>query len=99
MTATASPQHWTWDPEKARVNRLVHGVSFETASLVFYDPLSASRPDPYPYETRWRTIGMVGNAVLMVVHTGLPGDPAVGRIITARRATSHERRAYETGTC
>ena len=89
--------HWTWDPEKARINRRFHGVSFSAASLVFYDPLSASQPDPYPYELRWRTVGMVGNVVLLVVHTGLQGDPGIGRIITARKATSHERRAYEEG--
>ena len=98
MTAMALPPHWKWDPEKARINRRKHGVSFETASLVFDDPLSVSQPDPYPYELRWRTAGMVGNVVLLVVHTGLQGDPEIGRIITARKATSRERMAYEKGS-
>ena len=98
MTVPALPPRWIWDPEKARINRRKHGVSFETASLVFDDPLSVSQPDPYPYEPRWRTVGMVWNVVLLVVHTGLQGDPAIGRIITARKATSRERIAYEEGS-
>ena len=35
---------WPWDPDKAAANRLKHGLSFETAVLVFDDPLHASRP-------------------------------------------------------
>ena len=39
---------WTWDPDKAAANRVKHGLSFETAILVFDDPLHASKPDPHP---------------------------------------------------
>ena len=35
-----------WDPEKAKKNHKKHGVSFEEASTVFYDPLSATFNDP-----------------------------------------------------
>ena len=59
---------WTWDANKGRINRRKHGLSFETAQLVFDDPLAASRQDPYPHERRWQTIGMVGNVVVIVVH-------------------------------
>ncbi len=90
---------WTWDPNKNRVNIRVHGLSFETARLVFDDPLAASRPDPY--EQRWQTIGMIGEVVVLVVHTWPRRDSAiaedVGRIISARKATPHERRTYEEG--
>ena len=53
------------------------------------------------YEQRWRTMGMVGTVVLIVVHTW-PGFDSeigdeVGRIISARKATRHERKAYEEG--
>jgi len=34
---------WTWDPGKAAANRVKHGLSFETAALVFDDPIHASR--------------------------------------------------------
>ena len=50
---------WTWDHNKNRTNKRTHGLSFETAQLVFDDPLAASRRDPYPDEQRWQTIGMV----------------------------------------
>ncbi len=34
-----------WDPQKARLNYRKHGVSFEEAVTVFYDPLSATFED------------------------------------------------------
>ena len=44
---------------------------------------------------------MVGTQVVMVVHTWPDVDMAtgeeIGRIISARKATRHERRAYEEG--
>jgi uncharacterized DUF497 family protein len=92
---------WAWDRNKNRLNRDKHGLSFETAQLVFSDPLAVSRPDPSSDEERWQTIGMIAQVVLFVVHT-LPaldsesGD-GVGRIISARKATPQERKAYEEG--
>ena len=90
---------WTWDENKNRVNRWKHGLSFETAAFVFEDPLMAQRPDPD--EDRWLTIGVIGNVVVMVAHTWPRPEPetgaVVGRIISARKATAHERRAYEEG--
>jgi uncharacterized protein len=91
---------WTWDPDKAAANRVKHRLSFETAVLVFDDPLHASKPDPHPEGDRWHTIGLVGPVLLLVVHTwpeeAETGEP-VGRIISARKATAHERKAYEEG--
>ena len=44
---------------------------------------------------------MVGSLVVMVVHTWPDVDTAagegIGRIISARKATKHERAAYEEG--
>jgi uncharacterized DUF497 family protein len=91
---------WTWDPEKSAANRVKHGLSFQTAILVFDDPLHASKLDPHPDGDRWHTIGLVGSVLLLVVHTwpeeGERGEP-LGRIISARKATAHERKAYEEG--
>ena len=69
---------------------------------VFDDPLAASRMDPDPDEQRWITIGTVGGLTVLVVVPwpevdGESGEE-VGRIISARQATPHERRAYEEGT-
>jgi uncharacterized DUF497 family protein len=92
---------WTWNEEKNRINKRDHGLSFETARLVFADPLALSRVDPHPDGKRWQTVGLVGTVALFVVHTWPEPDPAtgaeVGRIISARKATAHERRAYEEG--
>jgi uncharacterized protein len=44
---------------------------------------------------------MIGSVVVIVVHTTLRIDPGTGeetgRIISARKATSNERQAYEEG--
>ena len=91
--------NWKWDDDKDLENRRKHRVSFEVAKLVFDDPLHLQRDDPFPDEYRFQTIGRVSGIILIVVHT-LP-DPRLetadqaGRIITARKAEPHERRAYE----
>jgi uncharacterized protein (DUF4415 family)/uncharacterized DUF497 family protein len=60
---------WTWDSDKPAANRAKHDLTFETAVLVFDDPLHASKPDPHPDGDRWHTIGLVGSVLLLVVHT------------------------------
>ena len=66
---------------------------------MFDDPYAATREDPNSPEQRWQTIGMVENLTLVVVHTWPTLEPEdneqMGRIISARKATAHERRAYE----
>ena len=68
---------------------------------MFEEPLAASRPDPHPEEARWTTIGRIDGVTILVVHTWPKAEPKtgeeVGRIISARKATSHERKAYEEG--
>jgi uncharacterized DUF497 family protein len=90
---------FTWDPKKARVNRRDHGVSFEVGARVWQDPLHVVVPDRWKDgEERWHAIGRVGGTTLLVVHAypdDDDGDTAAIRIISARRATPHERRAYE----
>ena len=86
---------WSWDPRKDAANQAKHGVSFALAQLVFEDPLHISRPDPFPDEERWQTLGRVGPACLFVVHTVWDDESFAGRIISARRATAAERRWYE----
>ena len=82
-----------WDQEKDEANRRRHGIRFEAAQTVFDDPMAVLFEDPYPYEQRWRTIGLIGPMLVVVVHTWTEaGD---GRIISARKADRRERRAYE----
>lgn len=73
-------------------------VEFRDGGTCVDDPLAASQPDPSPDEERWQTIGMIGGVVVFVVHTWPQPDTTgeeIGRIISARKATSHERKAYE----
>ena len=78
-----------------------HDLSFETAKLVFDDPLMAHRLDPNSDEARWHTIGLTGNVAVIVAHTWPKAKHGTGvevsRIISARKATARERRAYEKG--
>jgi uncharacterized protein len=90
--------NYTWDPEKDAINRSKHGVSFETAALVFEDPLHLSVLDRIVAgEGRWRTMGLVnGLVILIVAHTYLEQDgQETIRIISARKATRRERKHYE----
>lgn len=90
---------WERDPNKNRANLRDHGIEFETAILVFDDPLAATVPDSHPDEERWRTMGVAGTTLIMVVHTSPKTDletgEDVGRIISARKLTPRERRLYE----
>ena len=85
-----------WDANKERANIEKHGVSFAEASTVFGDPLAATIPDPdhSEGETRVVTIGHSANNRLIVVSHTEEGDTV--RIISAREATSYERKTYES---
>jgi uncharacterized DUF497 family protein len=90
---------FVWDAFKARINARKHGVTFETARLVFDDPLALFEQDRIDGgEYRWRAIGSAnGVAVLLVAHTHVDhedGDETI-RLISARPATAAERRLYE----
>ena len=86
--------NWTWDPDKNRENIQKHGIDFPTAQLVFLDPDFQMEEDFFPTEQRWRTTGIVEQRFLVVVHT-MPFLNEPGRIISARKAESHERRRYQ----
>jgi hypothetical protein len=85
-----------WDRNKAKSNFTKHGVSFEEAATVFFDPLSLTIPDPdhgeYE-EERCLILGLSEAGRLLVVAHCDRGDSI--RIISARLATSSERRGYE----
>jgi uncharacterized DUF497 family protein len=88
---------FAWDENKDRVNRRKHGVSFETAALVFQDPQAISYFDRLvDDEERWHTVGLVGAVtILLVVHVSEEAnDEEKIRIISARKADSRERALY-----
>jgi uncharacterized DUF497 family protein len=83
-----------WDEQRAISNLQKHGVAFADAvSAVEDDPLALTIPDDFPGEGRFVTIGtdLLGRT-LVVVYVWR-GNRA--RIISARKATPRERRAYE----
>ena len=93
---------FVWDPAKAESNHRKHGVRFEDAVRVFFDPLHLTVQDRVEGgEYRWQTIGQVGGAaVLLVAHTVTEEGPEpveTIRIISARRATPQERKRYANG--
>jgi uncharacterized DUF497 family protein len=81
-----------WDENKNAINIKKHGLSFETAALVFadenrieyYDRLHSDEED------RYVVLGCV-HGVLFVVYT-MRNDNV--RLISARVATPEERRVY-----
>ena len=91
-----------WDPVKAKLNSRKHGVCFSDACLVFQDPLVLSLPDLVHSieEERWVSLGAAGPArLLVVVHTyRMREGEEVVRIISARSATTTERRHYRERT-
>ena len=84
-----------WDSEKARINENKHGVSFFEASEVFCDDLSSTvnDPDHSVEEDRYLIFGRtLGGKTLVVSFTARNGKI---RLISARRMTPRERKAYE----
>jgi uncharacterized protein len=87
-------QRFVWDVRKASTNLAKHGVSFEEACQVFFDPLLHVEDATIGEEPRHAVIGLTENwALLFVVHVLREDD--VLRIISARPATAQERRLYE----
>ena len=87
-----------WDANKAAANLRKHGVAFEEGMTAFRDALAAIHSDPDHSGSESRAI-LVGHSeqgrLLLVSFTERSGKI---RIISARKATWRERRAYEAST-
>ena len=84
-----------WDRRKALLNLRKHGVGFDEAATVFYDPLSVTFDDPdhSSDEERLITVGFsLHRRLLVISHVE---RESVIRIISARTATARERRKHE----
>ena len=87
-----------WDEQKNRQNLHKHDVRFETAVLVFDDPYAITQRDySSDDQERWIPVGAIRpGSILLVVHTFYDEhNEEVIRIVSARAAESHERRACE----
>ena len=91
--------NFEWDPDKARLNRKKHGVSFALGASVFRDPRALSLYDEEHSvtEDRWVTLGIAAIGMLLVVHhTFTEIDPSTVkiRIFSCRKATKDEIAHY-----
>jgi uncharacterized DUF497 family protein len=83
-----------YDPAKAAANVSKHAVWFADAEGVFNDPLALIIEDPDARgERRYIAIGLGNLGELVVVVYSERADEY--RLISARRATRKERKAYE----
>jgi hypothetical protein len=88
-----------WDPRKAASNLAKHGVSFELAKEAFKDPRAIVEIDDRQHygEERLVRTAMIGVRYLHIAYTertdAHSGEEII-RIISARKATPHERQTY-----
>jgi uncharacterized DUF497 family protein len=82
-----------WDENKNAKNLTKHGISFEEAIEIFEGVIFTNVDDRFDYgETREISIGAIqGVVIITVAHTERAG---IIRIISARKATPKERKAY-----
>jgi uncharacterized DUF497 family protein len=88
-----------WDPNRADANLKKHGVSFDEAKSVFYDEFAIQYFDGMnsDLEDRFLMLGLSSQARLLIVcHCERESGHSI-RIISARKATKNESKAYEGG--
>ena len=85
-----------WNADKARRNAEKHGIAFEQAVQVFFDPFVRYEDASDKGERRDAAVGVdFGFRFLFVVHILFEDDFI--RIISARKADAPERKRYEDG--
>ncbi len=84
-----------WDAWKAAKNANKHKLTFDEATTVFNDQQAMLLPDPDHsiHEMRYLLLGLSTRHRLLVV--AFVERPPRTRLISARRATWHERKQYE----
>jgi uncharacterized protein len=85
-----------YDPRKAASNLKKHGVSFDDAATALLDPMALAREDDDAQgEARFVAVGMSSAGHLITVCYTLRDEETI-RLISARGATTNERRQYES---
>ena len=87
---------FSWDEHKAAENGRKHKVSFEEAMTVFLDENAGDffDPDHSEGEDRFLMLGMSWRLRLLAVHYTIRDRGRQIRIISARKATKNEAKAY-----
>ncbi len=88
-----------WDNIKAEENIIKHGVSFEEAASVFYDPFAVEFYDDEnsEWEDRFLMLGISSNLNLLMISHCFRESDSIIRIISARKATKNESKFYTGG--
>jgi len=89
-----------WDRKKAKSNLQKHGIDFDEAQTIFFDPLLYTFRDDFhsDLEDRYISLGISSKKrTLLVVHTEVDksSKEIIIRIISSRKATKREREIYE----
>lgn len=87
-------QTFVWDSEKTAINRRKHHVTFQEACEVFFDPFFCLVDSTAEDEAREGAIGYSERPRLLFVVHVVRQEEAI-RIISARPATTEERKIYE----
>ncbi len=83
-----------WDEKKNEINIRQHGIDFADVADIFNYPMLVELDDRKNYgEERWTGIGLLQNRIAVVVYT--ERYQSTIRIISARKANSHEHRRYQ----
>ncbi len=85
---------YEWDEEKDNLNRKKHGLSLADGISIFRDLLALEIMDDANGEERFVRIGLnIEKGLLVVVYCERKAD--IIRLISVRRATKNEEKAYE----
>ena len=87
---------FSWDDQKNIANQKKHRVPFEEAQTVFFDEhaIEYDDPDHSEFEDRYLMLGHSYRIRVLVVSYTLRKNDKEIRIISARKATKKEQRAY-----
>jgi uncharacterized protein len=86
--------NFEWDELKNEINIDKHGFDFADAYQIFDLPMVVDLDERSNYgEDRWIGTGLLNERVVVVIFT--EPDRKTTRIISLRKALSHERRRYE----
>ena len=85
-----------WDTKKDGANRRKHGIDFDEAKTVFYDPRAIQYfdPDHSEDEDRFILLGISARSNVLIICHCYREKESVVRIISARKADKKERENY-----
>ncbi len=84
-------KQYEWDNEKREINLKKHEIDFVGAIKIFEDLDRIEFVSHRKGEERFQTIGMVHGVIISLIYTVRKDEK---RIISARRASKHERETY-----